>query len=50
MKKQSGLGRGLSALLEDPNLDFTQQSGGVTTVPLHRVEPNPLQPLISPCS
>ena len=44
MKKQSGLGRGLGALLDDPNLDFTQQKGGVTTVPLHRVEPNPLQP------
>ena len=44
MKKQSGLGRGLGALLDDPNLDFTQQSGGVTAVPLHRVEPNPLQP------
>lgn len=44
MKKQSGLGRGLGALLDDPNLDFTQQTGGVTSVPLHRVEPNPLQP------
>lgn len=44
MKKQSGLGRGLGALLDDPNLDFTQSAGGVTTVPLHRVEPNPLQP------
>ncbi|MBR6120039.1 MAG: ParB/RepB/Spo0J family partition protein [Oscillospiraceae bacterium] len=44
MKKQSGLGRGLGALLDNPNLDFTEQSGGVTTVPLHRVEPNPLQP------
>ena len=44
MKKQSGLGRGLGALLDDPNLDFTQQKGGVTAVPLHRVEPNPLQP------
>ena len=44
MKKQSGLGRGLSALLEDPNLEFTQQKGGVSTVPLHKVEPNPLQP------
>lgn len=44
MKKQSGLGRGLGALLDDPNLDFTQQSGGVRTVALHRVEPNPLQP------
>ena len=44
MKKQSGLGRGLGALLDDPNLDFTQSRGGVTAVPLHRVEPNPLQP------
>ena len=44
MKRQSGLGRGLGALLDDPNLDFTQSAGGVTTVPLHRVEPNPLQP------
>jgi ParB family chromosome partitioning protein len=44
MKKQSGLGRGLGALLDDPNLDFTQQKSGVTAVPLHRVEPNPLQP------
>ena len=44
MKKQSGLGRGLGALLDDPNLDFTQSKGGVTAVPLHRVEPNPLQP------
>ena len=44
MKKQSGLGRGLSALLEDPNLDFTQQKGGVSSVPIHKVEPNPLQP------
>ena len=44
MKKQSGLGRGLGALLDNPNLDFTQSAGGVTTVPLHRVEPNPLQP------
>ncbi len=44
MKKQSGLGRGLGALLDDPNLDFTQQRGGVLSVPLHKVEPNPLQP------
>ena len=44
MKKQSGLGRGLGALLDDPNLDFTQQKHGVEAVPLHRVEPNPLQP------
>ena len=44
MKRQSGLGRGLSALLDDPNLDFTQQNGAVTTLPIHRVEPNPHQP------
>ena len=44
MKKQSGLGRGLSALLEDPNLEFTQQKGGLTSVPIHKVEPNPMQP------
>ncbi|MBQ6160031.1 MAG: ParB/RepB/Spo0J family partition protein [Oscillospiraceae bacterium] len=44
MKRQSGLGRGLGALLDDPNLDFTQQRGGVLSVPLHKVEPNPLQP------
>ena len=44
MKRQSGLGRGLGALLDDPNLDFTQQKGGVVSVPLHRIEPNPLQP------
>lgn len=44
MKKQSGLGRGLGALLDDPNLDFTQQRDGVLSVPLHKVEPNPLQP------
>ncbi len=44
MKKQTGLGRGLSALLEDPNLEFTQQKGGISSVPLHKVEPNPLQP------
>ncbi len=44
MKKQSGLGRGLGALLDDPNLDFTGKNGSVTSVPLHRVEPNPFQP------
>ena len=44
MKKQSGLGRGLSALLDNPDLDFTQQTGGVATVPLQRVEPNLMQP------
>lgn len=44
MKRQSGLGRGLGALLDNPDLDFAQNPGGVTTVPLHRVEPNPLQP------
>ena len=44
MKKQSGLGRGLGALLGDPNLDLSAPENGVRTVPLHRVEPNPGQP------
>ena len=46
MKRQSGLGRGLGALLDDPNLDLNRPSGGgtITLLPLHKVEPNPLQP------
>ena len=44
MKRQSGLGRGLGALLEDDRLDLPEQSGGVTMLPLQKVEPNPLQP------
>ena len=44
MKKQSGLGRGLSALLDNPDLDAPRQNGGVIQLPLQKVEPNPLQP------
>ena len=43
-KRQTGLGRGLGALLEDSRLDLEQSSGSVTLLPLHRIEPNPLQP------
>ena len=43
-KKQSGLGRGLGALLEDSRLDFPEKSDSVTLLPLQKVEPNPLQP------
>ena len=44
MKKQSGLGRGLGALLEDSRLDLEPVAGSVLQLPLHKVEPNPLQP------
>lgn len=41
-KKQSGLGRGLGALIEDNGFDAPD--GGVRSLPLRRIEPNPLQP------
>lgn len=41
-KKQSGLGRGLGALIEDNGFDASD--GGVRSLPLRRIEPNPLQP------
>ena len=41
-KKQSGLGRGLSALIDDAAL--SEASGEIRSLPLHRIEPNPLQP------
>ena len=41
-KKQSGLGRGLGALIEDNGFDAAD--GGVRSLPLRRIEPNPLQP------
>ncbi len=43
-KKQTGLGKGLGALLGDVPLDFVEQAGPVTSLPLQRIEPNPLQP------
>ena len=43
MASQKGLGRGLGALLGDMN-PSAAESGGVTTVSLQKIEPNPLQP------
>ncbi len=43
-KKQTGLGRGLGALLGDTSLDLGQPGEAITTLPLQRVEPNPMQP------
>ncbi|MFT3885632.1 MAG: ParB/RepB/Spo0J family partition protein [Flavobacteriales bacterium] len=54
--KKKGLGRGLSALLEDSNTDITERApaqadlgsarvaGGVATIPVAQIEPNPFQP------
>ncbi|MCB0795003.1 MAG: ParB/RepB/Spo0J family partition protein [Flavobacteriales bacterium] len=55
MTKKRGLGRGLSALLEDPNTDITERAsitevggtrttGGVAQLALSQIEPNPFQP------
>ena len=52
MTKKRGLGRGLSALLDDPSTDVTERpeisaqrvSGGVSTIPIASIEPNPFQP------
>jgi ParB family chromosome partitioning protein len=54
MTKKKGLGRGLSALLEDPGTDITSRhvqeagharvAGGVATIPVAQIEPNPFQP------
>lgn len=52
--KKKGLGRGLSALLEDPSTDITTRTegsavsarptGGISTLPIAQIEPNPFQP------
>lgn len=55
--KKKGLGRGLSALLEDPSTDVStsspaapissggsQRSGAMATIPVRQIEPNPFQP------
>lgn len=51
--KKKGLGRGLSALLEDPSTDITSRevshsparpAGGVMAIPIAQIEPNPFQP------
>lgn len=56
MKKKGGLGRGLSALLEDTGADIStsapaapiggspQRSGAMATIPVRQIEPNPFQP------
>ncbi|MCB9169050.1 MAG: ParB/RepB/Spo0J family partition protein [Flavobacteriales bacterium] len=55
MTKKRGLGRGLSALLEDPSSDITTRApitevggqrvvGGVSELPVDQIGPNPFQP------
>ena len=54
MSKKKGLGRGLSALLEDPGTDITSRhvqeagqgrvAGSVANIPVAQIEPNPFQP------
>ena len=41
-KKQSGLGRGLGALIDESRFD--EAEGEIRSLPLRRLEPNPLQP------
>ena len=43
MASQKGLGRGLGALLGD-FAEEPESSGGLKTLPLHKIEPNPNQP------
>ena len=45
MAKQKGLGKGLGALLGEESLRAdTPAEGAVSTLPLQKIEPNPLQP------
>lgn len=55
MTKKRGLGRGLSALLEDPGTDITvhhapteaapqRAAGSIAQIPIAQIEPNPFQP------
>ena len=45
MAKQKGLGKGLGALLGEESLRaYTPAEGAVSTLPLQKIEPNPLQP------
>ncbi|MGB3525448.1 MAG: ParB/RepB/Spo0J family partition protein [Flavobacteriales bacterium] len=55
MTKKRGLGRGLSALLEDPGTDITAHhaspdasaqrvAGNIASIPIGQIEPNPFQP------
>ncbi len=44
MAKKTGLGKGLGALLGEPDLILPGQSQTISVLPLQKVEPNPLQP------
>ena len=44
MAKKTGLGRGLGALLGEPEIGLPGQSQTISVLPLQKVEPNPLQP------
>jgi len=48
LKKKSGLGRGLSALLENAETDITSKevrpAGGISQIPISQIEANPFQP------
>ena len=48
MKKATGLGRGLSALIDEavrpPKAEGTVSAGGVRAIEIGRIRPNPLQP------
>ena len=44
MATQKGLGKGLGALFGDFNEQTEQPSEGTVTLPLQKIEPNPLQP------
>lgn len=44
MTKQRGLGKGLGALLGEAAVSAAEPSGGTQTLPLQKIEPNPLQP------
>jgi ParB family chromosome partitioning protein len=53
--KKKGLGRGLSALLDEPAADITSREagaaqqrpmGGTTLLPVSQIEPNPFQPRV----
>ena len=44
MAKKTGLGKGLGALLGEPEIGLPGQSQTISVLPLQKIEPNPLQP------
>ena len=44
MAMRKGLGKGLGALIEDFNEQPNGPGEGAVTLPLQKIEPNPLQP------